>query len=99
MTVNATGNHPFSVWAKGSEKLTFITAWFAHTHVNFSENFAHVLNWWCSKWNEVALSSKDKSYKLSILISGNNSLRTLLWVMVLIGSFLTSFKRIIQFLV
>ena len=38
--------HPFSVYAKFSEKLTFPTPWYAHVPVSFSNNFAYVLNGW-----------------------------------------------------
>ena len=37
--------HPLSTYAKFSEKLTFLTSWYAHVRVcSFSENFAYVLN-------------------------------------------------------
>ena len=42
-------NHPFSAYAKCSEKLTFLTPWYAHVRMRirglemlvFSENFAY----------------------------------------------------------
>ena len=49
------GDHSFSALAKFSEKLIFLTPWYAHTHtcayqgvrnVSFSKNFANVLNEW-----------------------------------------------------
>ena len=46
--------HPLSTYAKFSEKLTFLTPWYAHIRVRIrglemlvvSENFAYVLNGW-----------------------------------------------------
>ena len=46
--------HPLSTYIKFSEKLTFLTPWYAHVRcayqevksVSFSENFAYVLNGW-----------------------------------------------------
>ena len=39
--------HRLSTYAKFSEKLTFLTPWYAEVkNVNFSENFAYVLNEW-----------------------------------------------------
>ena len=48
-------DHPFSTYAKPSEKLTFLTSWYAHVrtcayqgvrNVSFSESFAYLLNGW-----------------------------------------------------
>ena len=53
-------DHPFSTYAKLSEKLTFLTSWYAHVctcartyvcvsgvrNVSFSESFAYLLNGW-----------------------------------------------------
>ena len=56
-------DHSFSTYGKCSEKLTFLTPWYADVrtcayqevrNVSFSEDFAYVLNEWsrmnCSKW-------------------------------------------------
>ena len=43
-------DHPFSTYASFSEKLTFLTPWYAHVLIrkaSFSESFADVLNGWC----------------------------------------------------
>ena len=48
------GDHPLSTYAKFSEKLTFLSPWYAHVLVRirglemffFSENVAYVLNEW-----------------------------------------------------
>ena len=46
-------DHPFSTFPKFSEKLTFLTPWYAHVRVyqglrnaSFSESFGNVLNKW-----------------------------------------------------
>ena len=51
-TLIRTRDHPFSTYAKFSEKLTFVTPRYAHVrvrimgvrNVSFSENFAYVVN-------------------------------------------------------
>ena len=47
------GGYPLSIYAKFSEKLTFLTPWYTHTcayqgvrNVSFSENFPYVINGW-----------------------------------------------------
>ena len=60
--------HPFSTYTKFSEKLTFLTPWYAHIrvrirevrNVSFSENFAYVLNAW-------SLSSQNIFLEVAIL--------------------------------
>ena len=64
--------YPFSTYVKFSEKLTFLTPWYACAYqgvrnVSFSENFAYVLNGWPLKliqiWNLERKTNLDKSMK------------------------------------
>ena len=47
-------DHLLSTCVKFSEKLTFLTLWYAHVgvrNINFSENSAYTLNKWSLKKN------------------------------------------------